>query len=101
MELARINDTGYSDNMAPPKSEEYSRQAAMPHIASTASLHPPTMALSGSGDALPPLSVVLSVPRGVRAEIRITGKDVRRDDLERLKKQIDFLMASFDDEDTD
>jgi hypothetical protein len=41
---------------------------------------------------------VLSVPRGVRAELRITGKDIRRDDLERLKKQIDFLVESFDEE---
>jgi len=45
-----------------------------------------------------PLSWVLSVPRGVRAELRITGKDIRRDDLERLKKQIDFLVESFDEE---
>lgn len=50
-----------------------------------------------SGTALPPLSWVLSVPRGVRAELRITGKDVRRDDLERLKKQIDFLVESFEE----
>lgn len=48
-------------------------------------------------DALPLLSWVLSVPRGVRAELRIVGKDVRRDDLKRLKQQIDFLVESFED----
>ena len=51
---------------------------------------PKASATETQGTALPPLSWVLSVPRGVRAELRITGKDVRRDDLERLKKQIDF-----------
>jgi hypothetical protein len=51
-----------------------------------------------SGATLPPLSWVLSVPRGVRAELRITGKEVRREDLERLKKQIDFLVESFSDD---
>jgi hypothetical protein len=52
-----------------------------------------------SGASIPPLSWVLSVPRGVRAELRITGKDVTKGDLERLKQQIDFLVASFEDGD--
>ncbi len=47
--------------------------------------------------AIPPLSWVLSVPRGVRAELRIVGKDVTKGDLQRLKQQIDFLVASFED----
>jgi hypothetical protein len=54
-----------------------------------------------TGSVIPPLSWVLSVPRGIRAELRITGKDIRRDDLERLKKQIDFLVDSFDDTDAE
>jgi hypothetical protein len=53
------------------------------------------------GTTLPPLSWVLSVPRRIRAELRTTGKDVRRDDLERLKKQIDFLDESFNDEEAE
>lgn len=47
--------------------------------------------------AIPPLSWVLSVPRGVRAELRIVGKDVTKGDLQRLKQQIDFLVESFED----
>lgn len=46
---------------------------------------------------IPPLSWVLSVPRGVRAELRIVGKDVTKGDLQRLKQQIDFLVESFED----
>jgi hypothetical protein len=41
--------------------------------------------------------VLSKVPRGKRAELRSTGNDVRRDDLERRKRQIDFLVESFDD----
>jgi hypothetical protein len=50
-----------------------------------------------TGSALPPLSWVLSVPRGVRAELRIVGKEVTKGDLQRLKQQIDFLVESFED----
>jgi hypothetical protein len=35
--------------------------------------------------AIPPLSWVLSVPRGVRAELRIVGKEVTKGDLQRLE----------------
>ena len=38
----------------------------------------------------------LSIPRNVRAELRIAG-DVTRDDVRRLKKQIDFLEESFEE----
>lgn len=41
---------------------------------------------------------VLSVPRGVSAELRIFGKEVRPDDFRRLKAQIDFLVDSLTDE---
>lgn len=50
--------------------------------------------------AIPLLSWVLSVPRGVRAELRIVGKDVTKGDLQRLKQQIDFLVESFEDGET-
>jgi hypothetical protein len=39
----------------------------------------------------------LSVPRSVNAELRIAG-DVTKADIARLKRQIDFLAESFDDE---
>jgi hypothetical protein len=38
----------------------------------------------------------LSIPRNVRAELRIAG-DVTKADMGRLKKQIEFLEESFDD----
>lgn len=47
---------------------------------------------------LPPMNWVLSVPRGVRAQLIITG-NVRADDLKRLKAQIDFLADSLTDTD--
>jgi hypothetical protein len=38
----------------------------------------------------------LSIPRSVRAELRIAG-NVTREDVKRLKQQIEFLEESFDD----
>jgi hypothetical protein len=42
-------------------------------------------------------SWTLSVPRNVKAELRIYG-DVKREDVMRLKKQIEFLEESFESE---
>jgi hypothetical protein len=39
----------------------------------------------------------LSIPRSVKAELRIAG-NVTKGDIARLKKQIEFLESSFDDE---
>ena len=39
----------------------------------------------------------LSIPRNVRAELKIAG-DVTRDDVRRLKQQIEFLEESFEEE---
>lgn len=39
----------------------------------------------------------LSIPRNVRAELKIAS-DVTRDDVRRLKKQIEFLEESFEEE---
>jgi hypothetical protein len=39
----------------------------------------------------------LSVPRGVNAQLMLTGQFTKAD-IARLKKQIDFLEESFDDE---
>jgi hypothetical protein len=46
------------------------------------------------------MSWVLSMARRVRAEVVIVSatEDVRREDVERLKQQIEFLLASFDDD---
>jgi hypothetical protein len=38
----------------------------------------------------------LSIPRNVRADLRIAG-DVSREDIRRLKKQIEFLEESFEE----
>lgn len=51
---------------------------------------------SKQAGAIPPQNWVLSVPRGVRAELKIVGQDVQPQDLERLKEQIDFLRNSFE-----
>jgi hypothetical protein len=38
----------------------------------------------------------LSIPRNIKAELRIQG-DLKKGDLERLKKQIEFLEESLED----
>lgn len=56
--------------------------------------------LIGDGQAAQSVSVwtwTLSMPRSVRAELRIFG-DVKKGDVVRLKKQIDALEESFDDD---
>ena len=40
---------------------------------------------------------LLSVPRGVNAQLMLTGQFTKAD-IVRLKKQIEFLEASFDEE---
>jgi hypothetical protein len=54
--------------------------------------------------ALPPMPFVVSHPRQVRAELRLTGRDLRREDIEKLKKQVvarlDELADAFEDRPT-
>lgn len=88
--LAKINPAGYSFVTTRAGDEDINAGAE------ERPMDPQSVKQDGS-QTLPPLSWVLSVPRGVRAELRITGKDVRREDLARLKQQIDFLVESFDD----
>jgi hypothetical protein len=39
----------------------------------------------------------ISIPRNVRAELVITGQELKKDDLERLKKQLDRLIENLSD----
>lgn len=57
---------------------------------------PPNKPAVQQQQLIPPMNWVLSVPRGVRAQLIITG-NVKADDLKRLKTQIDFLVDSFDE----
>ena len=50
-----------------------------------------------AGMMIPTQNWVLSVPRGVKAQLTITGADVKPEDLKRLKSQIDFLVDSLND----
>lgn len=43
-------------------------------------------------------SYQLSFPRNIRAEVRIFGKDLRKQDIERLKKEVGDLAGAFDEE---
>lgn len=70
---------------------EVSKTEPPPNIQPPADPPPPVGAAR-----IPPMNWVLSVPRGVRAQLIITG-DVKPDDLKRLKAQIDFLAESFAD----
>jgi len=62
----------------------------------TQSVQPVQDLAKQSVSTIPLQNWVLSVPRGVRAELRIVGQDVQPQDLERLKEQIDFLRNSFE-----
>lgn len=37
----------------------------------------------------------LSIPRNVRAELRLYGRDLRREDIERIRKHLDLLEEAF------
>jgi len=39
----------------------------------------------------------ISIPRNLRAELAITGQELRKEDLERLKKQLDRLIENLSD----
>lgn len=43
-------------------------------------------------------SYQLSFPRNIRAEVRIFGKDLRKQDIERLMKEVGDLAGAFDEE---
>ena len=49
--------------------------------------------------AIQSYSFALSMPRNVRAELRLFGQ-VTKSDVERLRKQIEFLEEQFEDEDS-
>lgn len=74
---------------------EASNTAAM--LEPSASATQPTGQTS-SPAGIPPMRWVLSVPRGVSAELKIVGSDVRADDLRRLKAQIDLFAETLVDE---
>jgi hypothetical protein len=40
----------------------------------------------------------LSMPRNVRAELKLSGEGIRKEDVQRLKKQIEALEESFDEQ---
>jgi len=39
----------------------------------------------------------ISIPRNMKAELSISGQELRKEDLERLKKQIDRLIENLSD----
>ena len=46
-------------------------------------------------------SYQLSFPRNIRAEVKIYGKDLRKQDIERLQKEVGELAGAFDEEPTE
>ncbi len=40
----------------------------------------------------------ISFPRGITAELRIFGQDLRREDVQHLKKELELLEDAFSDE---
>jgi hypothetical protein len=64
-------------------------------------VEPQTTAQPATGRAAQNVHVFtwsLSMPRNVRAELRLSGEQLRKEDVSRLKKQIEALEESFDEE---
>jgi hypothetical protein len=96
---AGLNVQEYNISQASDKSEAESmniQTATAPIPQSQAGVIP-----SLSASVLPTANAwtwTLSMPRNVKAELRIAG-EATKSDIARLKKQIEFLEESFDDED--
>lgn len=99
MSLAKIADSDYSSESSPRNGgDDDTEELSQPMMETPAPVSKPQPSSAAPlGSAIPPQSWVLSIPRGVTAELRISGRELRREDLERLKKQIDFLVESFED----
>jgi hypothetical protein len=98
--FAGLNQRAYNDSETSDKSEaeEMREQAGTsvsvaqsPQSGVVSSIH------ASAGDALNAWTWTLSMPRSVRADLRISGP-VTKADITRLKKQIDALEESFDDD---
>jgi hypothetical protein len=91
MQFAKLTPGAYT---SPPEEENADMQT---DITGT----PPPQGgakLPAGASLIPPQNWVLSVKRGVKATLLISGTDVKPEDLKRLKAQIDFLVDSFSDE---
>lgn len=89
MEFAGLNGTSCNASSTPDNLEAHSMQTE-PASASVKTAE----AIKGTPHAW---TWTLSMPRSVKAELRITGEPTRKD-LARLKKQIEFLEESYDEE---
>jgi len=54
--------------------------------------------ISSAGNEIQVYSWPLSQPRKVRAELKLIGREFRKEDIERLKKHLDLLEESFSEE---
>jgi hypothetical protein len=93
--FAGLSGNGYNASRTPDKMEAQSMQAEIRSASPRETLvqGPP----AASGNQVNAWTWTLSMPRNVKAELRIAG-DATKSDIARLKKQIEFLEESFDEE---
>ncbi len=91
MSLANPSKAGYDGAQGADNSEAMTTSGTQEHPRGAAQTQ------GGSAGAANNWTWTLSIPRNVRAELKIAG-DVTRDDVRRLKQQIEFLEESFEEE---
>ena len=82
-------DAGAADSAALPIAEE-SHAGELPVFPTLPNVPSAAGAKQGERSYAWPLSI----PRNIRAELKITGDELRASDIERLKKQIDLLLEA-------
>jgi hypothetical protein len=90
IELAKLTEGRYTGGEG-----EGEKEGAMPEILSDqdrTQFRP-----SSTAPAVQTYSWALSIPRNVRAELRLYGQDLRREDVDTLKKYLELLAVAFQD----
>lgn len=96
-ELAKLEAGDYTGG-GEGSEEEQTQEGAMPDTFADQERTQPRP--SSTAGPIQTFSWALSMPRGVRADLRLSG-DLRREDIERLKKHLDLLEEAFKSDDAE
>jgi len=88
IELAKLTGGQYTG-----REEEGEKEGAMPEVHEDQDRTQPRS--SSPAAAVQTYSWALSIPRNVRAELRLYGQDLRREDVDTLKKYLELLEVAF------
>lgn len=73
-------------------------QVAPTSIESTEAMGEPSVSVQPISPQVRFYRWAVSIPRGITAELRIFGQELRREDVQRIKKQLELLEEAFIDE---